>query len=328
MIRNLKDSGVTEELLTFLVVAVDHRHLGRTALRLGISEPKASRLLAKARTVFSDPLFERHGRGLLPTHRAITIAERAKPLLETFRSLCEESVFEPAKFDRVLHIACLDNAILIALEPIMAKLRTVAPRAGVAVSPHEESTIRRLREGDLDFAIFPAVDLPPDFESAPLLRTPYVHVVRRGHPLEALLDAPEELALALEREPRAQITVHPDTDSPAEGVPGPATIPLSTRETVFWSPYWIGSFFVAMRQNLVMTLPWRSARALSELVPLTVLAQAQPGLLLEPHLIWHRHIDKDPALSWARCMMLDTLHVQPGEEDAWRSGPLGGLRQA
>lgn len=135
MIRNLKDSGVTEELLTFLVVAVDHRHLGRTALRLGISEPKASRLLAKARTVFSDPLFERHGRGLLPTHRAITIAERAKPLLETFRSLCEESVFEPAKFDRVLHIACLDNAILIALEPIMAKLRTVAPRAGFAVSP-------------------------------------------------------------------------------------------------------------------------------------------------------------------------------------------------
>lgn len=122
-----------------------------------------------------------------------------------------------------------------------------------------------------------------------------------------------ELALALEREPRAQITVHPDTDSPAEGVPGPATIPLSTRETVFWSPYWIGSFFVAMRQNLVMTLPWRSAKALSELVPLTVLAQAQPGLLLEPHLIWHRHIDKDPALSWARCMMLDALHVQPGK---------------
>lgn len=121
-----------------------------------------------------------------------------------------------------------------------------------------------------------------------------------------------ELALALEREPRAQITVHPDTDSPAEGVPGPATIPLSTRETVFWSPYWIGSFFVAMRQNLVMTLPWRSAKVLSELVSLTVLVQAQPGLLLVPHLIWHRHIDKDPALSWARCMMLDTLHVQPG----------------
>lgn len=102
-----------------------------------------------------------------------------------------------------------------------------------------------------------------------------------------------ELALALEREPQAQITVHPDTDSPAEGVPGPATIPLSTRETIFWSPYWIGSFFVAMRQNLVMTLPWRSAKALSELVPLTVLAQAQPG-----------------------------------QEDAWRPGPLGGLRQA
>ena len=119
--------------------------------------------------------------------------------------------------------------------------------------------------------------------------------------------------------------MHPDTDSPAEGVPGPATIPLSTKETVFWSPYWIGSFFVAMRQNLVMTLPWRTAKALSELVPLTVLAQAQPGLLLEPHLIWHRHIDKDPALSWARCMMLDALHVQPGEVDPWRPGPLGGI---
>lgn len=329
MIRNLKNSGVTEELLSFLCVAVEYQHLGRTAARLGITEPKASRLLAKARAVFSDELLVRRGHGLMPTHRARQLAERARPLLETFRALCEPEVFEPAQFDRVLHFACLDNAIPIAIEPFMAALSQRAPKAGVALLPHEESTLSRMRSGDIDFALFPARDLPSDFASAPLFRTPYVQVVRQGHPLEALLEDEKALTQALKTAPRAQITVHPDTDSTEDGVPGPATLPLSARETRFWSPFWLGTIFLALRRDLVITIPWRTALALCDWCPMTALARAQPGLWLEPHLIWHRHTAADPALAWVRCTFLEAFRPA-GEtmEDVWQKGPLTASMRA
>ena len=53
------DTQLSRELLVFLTTLYEQRHLGRTATRLSISLPKASRLLAEARTVFEDPLTAR-----------------------------------------------------------------------------------------------------------------------------------------------------------------------------------------------------------------------------------------------------------------------------
>jgi DNA-binding transcriptional LysR family regulator len=65
-------------LLTFLLVYHEHS-VSRAAVRLNVSQPAVSNTLAKLRIYFSDPLFIRDARTLVPTHRARNIADELTP---------------------------------------------------------------------------------------------------------------------------------------------------------------------------------------------------------------------------------------------------------
>lgn len=302
---------ISRELLLFLCTLYELRHLGQTASRLSISIPKASRMLAEARRIFGDPLFRRFGRGLAPTARVSVIVEQARRVLEDMRLLFEEPEFDPALLTRVFRIACLDNAYPIMVEPMLGHLLAGAPRVGVAMMRHDDQTFTRMRAGEVDFGIFPPDQLPEDFEFMPLLKTPYVHVVRPGHPLEAVLEmdgvCPKH---EIFRYRRIQIVVHPDHDNPVEGIPGPAPIPLNAGQTVLWTQYWLGAVRLMHASDAVLALPWRTAKVLAGDKPLTVLGRAEGVPWLEPALIWHRRVSADPALQWVRSLF--AVYVRGG----------------
>lgn len=328
--KNDADESLSRALLIFLTTLHEQRHLGRTAQRLSISVPKASRMLAEAREIFGDPLYTRFGHGLAPTPRAEEVTAQAERVLSAMKQLFAEEAFDPSSMNRVFRIACLDNAIPIMIEPVLERLTLRAPHAGVALIPHSELTLLRLRAGDLDFAIFPAVQLPEDFASVALLKTPYVKVVRAGHPLEEMLrtaGGPDGLPASLiERWPRVQICVHPDTDGVDEGVPGACTIPLKTSDTMIWTEYWLGAVRLMHRTNGVLTLPWRTARALSFDRPLTVLGRAESVPWLEPSLIWHARSMRDVGHEWLRSLFISELRggMQPLEGDEPFYGRIAG----
>lgn len=315
--------GITEELLEFICVLVELKNLGLAAKRLCISEPKASRLLADVRSTFGQSLFTRHGRGLAPTHDALELALRARKVLEDMRSLTEKRVFSPAGLDRVFRIACLDNALAMVLEPVLAAFSKAAPRAGIAVRTHNEGTLPALRSGELDFAICPAVNLPDDFESTTLLETSYVQIVRVGHPLEPMAGTPEVLE-ALRRFRRIQIVVHPDTDPVEGGIPGPAKIPLAAGETILWTESWLGAILLLEQSDFVLAVPWRTAVRLAKTMPLIALAPIPEAPSLRPSLIWHAHRSRDPAFVWLRSLFLATVPRGPDKPHFGRIDPNAG----
>ncbi len=316
---------LSQDLLIFLCTLYELRHLGRTAARLCISLPKASRMLAEARRIFDDPLFSRFGRGLAPTDRVHGIVEHARQVLKEMRLLFEEPCFDPAQLTRVFRLACLDNAFPIMVEPVLAPLLEKSSHSGLALLIHDEQTMTRMRAGEVDLAIFPADQLPADFESMKLLKTPYVQVVRAGHPLESVLDSRGAVTSNdLKAYRRIQIVVHPDRDNTAEGVPGPAPIPMKASETVLWTSYWLGAVRLMHQTDSVLTLPWRTALVLSKDRPLTVLGRAMSVPWLEPSLIWHQRSSADPALQWLRSLF--AVHVRGGSEvvpDVIKLGRLG-----
>ena len=104
-------------------------------------------------------------------------------------------------------------------------------------------------------SIFPTVNLPADFQCLPLLKTPYVNVVRAGHPLEAKLKKGEVKAADLKPYRRIQICVYPDTDDTSGGVPGAATIPMKAGKTMIWTESWLGAVRIMHRSDAVLTLP-------------------------------------------------------------------------
>lgn len=291
--------GVTEELLEFLVVLHEKKHLGLTAKRLNLSVPKASRLLAQAREIFNDPLFLRHGNGLAPTYRASELAERSSHILESMRALTESEVFDPQKIQRVFRIACLDNALTMVMGPVVRDFFAAAPQIGLSFHTHTEQTLSSLRTGDLDFGIFPAVNLPDDFESMKLLSTRYVQVVRKGHPLEKFIDS-DEIERKIEQFRRIQIVVHPDTDPIESGMPGPAKIPHAATQTAIWTEGWLGACYLVTQTDFVLTIPRKTFDFMSKFLPIICLNELESTPLLEPSLIWHRRNHYDPSFVWFR----------------------------
>lgn len=91
------DNQLSRELLVFLTTLYEQRHLGRTATRLSISLPKASRLLAEARIVFEDPLYTRFGHGLAPTARAHEVTAQARRVLEEMAKFSQQRPLIPQR---------------------------------------------------------------------------------------------------------------------------------------------------------------------------------------------------------------------------------------
>ena len=71
-------------LLRVFSALLEEGAAGRAAIRLGVTQPAVSAALGRLRRLYSDPLFERTGRGLRPTARANELA----PLVEEAMSRC------------------------------------------------------------------------------------------------------------------------------------------------------------------------------------------------------------------------------------------------
>ena len=102
--------------------------LSRACDRTGLSLPTASRLLARARTWFDDPLFVHSAGRMYPTVRMKALRPR---LIEAMRAtdalFNEENVFDPQSAEGVVRIVAIDNAFYTLLIPLIMELRKEAP---------------------------------------------------------------------------------------------------------------------------------------------------------------------------------------------------------
>lgn len=94
--------------------------LSRACDRTGLSLPTASRLLARARTWFDDPLFVHSAGRMYPTVRMKALRPR---LIEAMRAtdalFNEENVFDPQSAEGVVRIVAIDNAFYTLLIPLI-----------------------------------------------------------------------------------------------------------------------------------------------------------------------------------------------------------------
>ncbi|HEU4613642.1 MAG TPA: LysR family transcriptional regulator, partial [Kofleriaceae bacterium] len=96
------------ELLRCFVHLHRERHLTRAARHAGLSQPAMSRVLGRLRAAFSDPLFVRTPRGMLPTPRAELLAPQVEAVLDAAAALVRPASFDPARLARTFTIGTVD----------------------------------------------------------------------------------------------------------------------------------------------------------------------------------------------------------------------------
>ena len=106
------------------------RHVGRAADRLNLSPSAVSHGLGRLRRLLNDPLFLRTPKGVVPTARAIDLAEPIADILARVRSVISTSEpFDPATSTRRFTIGAPDGVSAVFLPPLLDVLRSAHSRS-------------------------------------------------------------------------------------------------------------------------------------------------------------------------------------------------------
>jgi DNA-binding transcriptional LysR family regulator len=182
-------------LLVLFDVVLELRHVGRTAERLHLSPSAISHGLGRLRRLLNDPLFLRTPKGVVPTARAMELAEPIAEVLARARNvIATAEPFDPAKSTRRFAIGAPDGVSAVFLPPLLAALRHRAP--GIDLSLRQLLPPQRRRSSErpwdsvfadldahaIDIAVAPLDDVPARFTHAVLYEDDFVIAMRAGHP--------------------------------------------------------------------------------------------------------------------------------------------------
>jgi DNA-binding transcriptional LysR family regulator len=291
--------NVDLNLLVALDALLAERSVSRAAVRLHLSQPATSALLARLRGLFGDPLLLRSARGMLPTPRALELLGPVKQVLDEIDAIIQPRVaFNPASAVHTFTLSASDYVEYALLPTLVDYLERKAPGVRLAVTPLDLQTVaKQMENGEVDLCVTGLQNAPPGMHQRPLYAERMVSVVRRGHPgvgarltlekfcsLEHILvsvrgsgfSARVDDALAkLGRKRRARLAV----------------------------PHFLLVPEIVARSDMISALPERLARGYAKKLRIF-----EPPLDIEGFTvgqIWHERNQREPAQLWLREVLLE-----------------------
>jgi DNA-binding transcriptional LysR family regulator len=312
MIRDIRHLDLN--LLKALDALLAEGSVTRAAQRLNLTQPAVSGMLARLRERFDDPLFVRGQHGIVPTPRALQLADPLRRLLAEAGAMLSPPVFDPAHAAMTLSLAATDYAQQVMVLPFLARLRGVAPAIRVAVRDEGTATMAAFEKGDLDLALMTPQSTPPGLHARPLFDETYVVAMRAGHP-----DA-GGAGLSLDRFCALDHALVSLAGGGFRGGTDEALAAVGRQRRVVVS---VGSFLVLAEllrsSDLIAVVPRRLAQGVAGLV-MTRPPVAVPGFAKV--MAWHERTHHDPAHRWLRERLVSAA-LPPGL--AGEAGPAGPM---
>ena len=175
--------------LWVLSVVLREHNLTRAAELLDTTQPSISKILARLREHFGDPLFIRDGNSMHPTPRALEIAGPLRNLLVASDSLrIAEPSFDARHSDRAFKLLVTDVGMIVFLPPLMSRMAREGSKLSLHAVPlgtrHFEAT---LESGEADLALGAFPKAPRGLRRQRLYFSGYLSVARKDHPKAATL---------------------------------------------------------------------------------------------------------------------------------------------
>jgi DNA-binding transcriptional LysR family regulator len=289
-------------LLVALDTLLDERNVTRAAARLAMSQPALSGTLGRLRDLLGDPLFIRAQRGLVPTPRALEMAEAVKRIVRDAQDLLRPSRFVPQTATGEISIATTDYMQTTLVVPLLEHLRKAAPGLSLAVRSLELSDIpSRLARGDLDLGITIPEFAPQEMQSRTLYRERYVGVARKRHPIfrgrikvETFCRYPHALVI-----PRG---------GPAHGPVDDALAVIGARRSVAISvPSFLILPHILRSSDLVTVVPARLFKHMRRDLAAFEVPVAVPEFNVIA--VWHPRVQNDPRHRWLRQCLVNVAQA-------------------
>jgi DNA-binding transcriptional LysR family regulator len=185
MLNEIDLSRIDLNLLVLFETVLKEQHVGRAAERLHLSASAVSHGIGRLRQTFNDPLFLKHPKGVVPTARALAMAEPVALILAHVRQVVASAdPFDPKRSKRRFVIGAPDALAVVAIPMVLAAISKGAP--GVSVSAKDmlpADTPAALDAREIDVALYPLEDVPARFEARFLYEDDFVIAARADHAL-------------------------------------------------------------------------------------------------------------------------------------------------
>src|ERR1043166_378854 len=179
------EQGIRLRDLRTLEVVLREHSLTRAADQLDTSQPTISKVLARLRAQFQDPLFVRDGQTMRPTPRAMEIAAPLRALLQAAEGIRRplRGPFDAAASERTFRLLLSDVGMLWFLPPLAARLAVTAPRVTLEAVPLDARQFAaKLASGDADLSVGAYPHAPRGLRRQLLYIDKYVCIARHDHP--------------------------------------------------------------------------------------------------------------------------------------------------
>lgn len=295
-------SSVDLNLLVALDALLAERSVSRAALRLGLSQPATSHALARLRAHFGDPLFVRTPEGMVPTPRAMAVAEPLRVALEAARAAFEgPRKFEPSRAERLFRLSVADGMAALLLPTLVERVSQQAPSVDLALSPvaQIDAVDRMLLDGALDAALVPTTFERAGIQRRLLWKERFVCVLRAGHPLSRRRSLSLDEWLALRH-----LLVAP-RGAPGSIVDDALAAKGRRRRVALQVPQFLLAPTVIERSDLAWTAPARVAEALASRFELVIKPLPIELEGFSVFLRWHERFDRDEGHRWLRAKLIE-----------------------
>ncbi|WP_394839074.1 LysR family transcriptional regulator [Pendulispora rubella] len=289
-------------LLLVFDVLMTERHVGRAASRLGLTQSAVSHSLVRLREALGDPLFVRHPKGVEPTPRALELAVKISPILDSAQAVLSSAPsFEPGR-PHTFSIGGTDGAINAVLVPLMERVRAEAPAIDVRVrATSRDSLLSALDRMEIDMALSVFSAPIARVTRIPVMKMDFVGIARRGHPAIGAKKLTVERFAALEH-----LVISPQPDG-AEPIDEQLAERGLKRRIVVVEPHYLAAPLIVARTDLVAIVDRRLARLFAAHHALTLF---EPPILPPPttlDMLMSVARANEPPLRWLQAQIKAAL---------------------
>jgi len=171
-------------LLVAFEALLHERNVTKAARRLNVTQSAMSASLKRLREALGDAILLQHGKSMIPTPHALSLAPEVTAAIGVLRRLIQPTTgFDPSTSTRTFRIAASDYIATVALAPLLGNLSIAAPGVRLDIALPTDATSQRLARGDFDLVLTPREFLAPDHPADLLFEERHVVVGCQSNPL-------------------------------------------------------------------------------------------------------------------------------------------------
>jgi DNA-binding transcriptional LysR family regulator len=183
MLNSAQLGAVDLNLLVLFDVVLAERNVSRAARRLSLSASAVSHGLGRLRRLFSDPLFLRTPKGVVPTARANELAPAIADILARACAVVAASApFDATTSTRRFVLGMADASAVVVLPALLAYIQKRAPLIDISlrhIFPNE--ALSEVEARRIDIALVAIDEVPARFAAMPAYEEEFVIAARQGH---------------------------------------------------------------------------------------------------------------------------------------------------